>query len=211
MEGHFKYETSKEIYLIYNNSNSHQWPSNTALDSEYTSSLHILSSYNNNNSYFDFDYDSYFKGTDSLAGAAPTLVPDANQAQEAHTTSSRPDELLVNSHFNNYWALLALILVIGTAAGNILVCLAIAWERRLQNVTNYFLMSLAITDLMVAVLVMPLGILTLVKGKSLEITLLVTNERVCLVPSLTQFNYLSTYIEGENTRIFNCLPLDLLT
>ncbi|KAL7730915.1 hypothetical protein ACLKA6_014158 [Drosophila palustris] len=66
---------------------------------------------------------------------------------------------------NNYWALLALVLVFGTAAGNILVCLAIAWERRLQNVTNYFLMSLAITDLMVAVLVMPLGILTLVKGK----------------------------------------------
>lgn len=68
---------------------------------------------------------------------------------------------------NNYWALLALVLVLGTAAGNILVCLAIAWERRLQNVTNYFLMSLAITDLMVAVLVMPLGILTLVKGESI--------------------------------------------
>lgn len=67
--------------------------------------------------------------------------------------------------FNNYWALSALVLVFGTAAGNILVCLAIAWERRLQNVTNYFLMSLAITDLMVAILVMPLGILTLVKGK----------------------------------------------
>jgi hypothetical protein len=67
--------------------------------------------------------------------------------------------------FNNWWALLALVLVLGTAAGNILVCLAITWERRLQNVTNYFLMSLAITDLMVAVLVMPLGILTLVRGK----------------------------------------------
>lgn len=66
---------------------------------------------------------------------------------------------------NNYWALFALILVVGTAAGNILVCLAITWERRLQNVTNYFLMSLAITDLMVAILVMPLGILSLVKGK----------------------------------------------
>ncbi|XP_029166573.1 5-hydroxytryptamine receptor 2B isoform X2 [Nylanderia fulva] len=65
---------------------------------------------------------------------------------------------------NNWWAMLALVLVLGTAAGNILVCLAIAWERRLQNVTNYFLMSLAITDLMVAVLVMPLGILTLVRG-----------------------------------------------
>lgn len=69
---------------------------------------------------------------------------------------------------NNYWALFALVLVIGTAAGNILVCLAIAWERRLQNVTNYFLMSLAITDLMVAILVMPLGILTLVKGEYIE-------------------------------------------
>lgn len=68
--------------------------------------------------------------------------------------------------FNNWWALSALVLVVGTAAGNILVCLAIAWERRLQNVTNYFLMSLAITDLMVAILVMPLGILTLVRGKS---------------------------------------------
>lgn len=69
------------------------------------------------------------------------------------------------SALNNYWALLALLLVVCTAAGNILVCLAITWERRLQNVTNYFLMSLAITDLMVAILVMPLGILTLVKGE----------------------------------------------
>lgn len=66
---------------------------------------------------------------------------------------------------DNYWALFALVLVVGTAAGNILVCLAIAKERRLQNVTNYFLMSLAITDLMVAILVMPFGILTLVKGE----------------------------------------------
>lgn len=64
-----------------------------------------------------------------------------------------------------WWALLAVFLVLATAAGNILVCLAITWERRLQNVTNYFLMSLAVTDLMVAVLVMPVGILTLVKGK----------------------------------------------
>lgn len=73
------------------------------------------------------------------------------------------------SGYNNYWALLALLLVLCTAAGNILVCLAIAWERRLQNVTNYFLMSLAITDLMVAVLVMPLGILTLVRGECIMI------------------------------------------
>lgn len=68
-------------------------------------------------------------------------------------------------HDHNWWALLALALVLATATGNILVCLAITWERRLQNVTNYFLMSLAITDLMVAILVMPVGILTLVRGE----------------------------------------------
>ncbi|CAH0600223.1 unnamed protein product [Chrysodeixis includens] len=65
---------------------------------------------------------------------------------------------------NNWWALIALVLVVCTAAGNVLVCLAIYLERRLQNVTNYFLMSLAITDLLVAILVMPLGILTLLRG-----------------------------------------------
>lgn len=72
----------------------------------------------------------------------------------------------------NWWALGAGVLVLATAAGNILVCLAIAWERRLQNVTNYFLMSLAITDLMVAILVMPLGILTLVRGNQYNLLLL---------------------------------------
>ncbi|XP_026764724.2 5-hydroxytryptamine receptor 2C isoform X1 [Galleria mellonella] len=69
-----------------------------------------------------------------------------------------------DSFVNNWWALVALVLVVCTAAGNVLVCLAIYLERRLQNVTNYFLMSLAITDLLVAILVMPLGILTLVRG-----------------------------------------------
>lgn len=82
----------------------------------------------------------------------------ANSINELTTTD-------YNNSNDNYWALFALVLVLGTAAGNILVCLAIAWERRLQNVTNYFLMSLAITDLMVAILVMPFGILTLVKGE----------------------------------------------
>lgn len=73
-------------------------------------------------------------------------------------------ETVIEEDTSNWWALLALALVLATAAGNILVCLAITWERRLQNVTNYFLMSLAITDLMVAILVMPVGILTLVRG-----------------------------------------------
>lgn len=89
----------------------------------------------------------------------------SNASWNVFGSANDSDVIFGSDEANNWWALLALILVVGTAAGNILVCLAITWERRLQNVTNYFLMSLAITDLMVAILVMPLGILTLVKGK----------------------------------------------
>lgn len=87
---------------------------------------------------------------------------DRNYTSGNRSSEDAPSE---PEDVNNYWALLAIILVLSTACGNILVCLAIAWEKRLQNVTNYFLASLAITDLMVAVLVMPLGIVTLFRGR----------------------------------------------
>lgn len=80
-------------------------------------------------------------------------------------TRNNETDLFEDGPITNWWALVAVMLVACTAAGNVLVCLAIYLERRLQNVTNYFLMSLAITDLLVAVLVMPLGILTLFRGK----------------------------------------------
>ena len=100
-----------------------------------------------------------------VEGGIKLLIENLTDWKKINDTGS--DNFLIgdDSTSDNWWAILALILVIGTATGNILVCLAITWERRLQNVTNYFLMSLAVTDLMVAVLVMPLGILTLVKGE----------------------------------------------
>lgn len=63
------------------------------------------------------------------------------------------------------WGLLALIVVIlCTALGNLLVCLAVCWERRLQNMTNYFLMSLAIADFLVSIIVMPFGMVVEIYG-----------------------------------------------
>ena len=64
------------------------------------------------------------------------------------------------------WGVLSLTsLIVATAVGNILVCLAVCWEKRLQNMTNYFLMSLAIADLLVSLLVMPLGMVVELYGK----------------------------------------------
>lgn len=93
-----------------------------------------------------------------------TLLNESRNFNNNNYSTVQPNDGK-DDDINNYWALLAIILVFGTAGGNILVCLAIAWEKRLQNVTNYFLASLALTDLMVAVLVMPLGIVTLYRGK----------------------------------------------
>jgi len=68
------------------------------------------------------------------------------------------------------WGAMALVLIVlATAFGNILLCLAVMTEHRLQNMTNYFLASLAVADLLVAVAVMPLGVLVEIYGQSLSL------------------------------------------
>ncbi|XP_057697367.1 5-hydroxytryptamine receptor 2B [Corythoichthys intestinalis] len=57
-------------------------------------------------------------------------------------------------------ALLIIMVIIPTIGGNILVILAVSLERKLQNATNYFLMSLAVADLLVGLLVMPVALVT---------------------------------------------------
>uniref|UniRef100_A0A8D8SXR4 5-hydroxytryptamine receptor 2A n=1 Tax=Cacopsylla melanoneura TaxID=428564 RepID=A0A8D8SXR4_9HEMI len=60
--------------------------------------------------------------------------------------------------FEYDWKYLFAIIFIGAGGvGNILVCLAVCLDKSLQNVTNYFLLSLALADLLVSVIVMPLG------------------------------------------------------
>jgi len=58
-----------------------------------------------------------------------------------------------------HWPALFLIFfsIIGII-GNLLVCLAIGTERRLHNRTNWFLFSLALADMLVSGVVIPLAI-----------------------------------------------------
>ncbi|OWF40698.1 5-hydroxytryptamine receptor-like [Mizuhopecten yessoensis] len=49
-------------------------------------------------------------------------------------------------------------MIISTIIGNVFVIAAILMEKSLQGVSNYLILSLAVTDLMVAVLVMPISL-----------------------------------------------------
>ncbi|KAL1506306.1 hypothetical protein ABEB36_005695 [Hypothenemus hampei] len=65
--------------------------------------------------------------------------------------------------YRNYWALVLLIVPILTLFGNVLVILSVYRERTLQTATNYFIVSLALADLLVAVVVMPFAVYVLVR------------------------------------------------
>ncbi|XP_007940220.1 5-hydroxytryptamine receptor 2B [Orycteropus afer afer] len=60
------------------------------------------------------------------------------------------------------WAALPILtVIIPTIGGNVLVILAVSLEKKLQYATNYFLMSLAVADLLVGLFVMPIALLTI--------------------------------------------------
>ncbi|KAK3923358.1 5-hydroxytryptamine receptor 1 [Frankliniella fusca] len=62
-------------------------------------------------------------------------------------------------------ALVLLCVVVVTFVGNILVCVAVCLVRKLRRPCNYLLVSLAVSDICVAVLVMPMALLHEVFGR----------------------------------------------
>lgn len=71
--------------------------------------------------------------------------------------------------------------ILAGGLGNILVCLAVALDKKLQNVTNYFLLSLAVADLLVSLFVMPLGAVPAFLGMQLlfDLNYIISNPRWC--------------------------------
>lgn len=92
-----------------------------------------------------------------------TISSDETFMNITSNTSLTPSFCILNSKnkfIDNYeWPvlLLSLFVIIGFI-GNLLVCLAIKLYPKLQNATNYYLFSLAATDLLVSIIVIPLAI-----------------------------------------------------
>jgi len=59
-------------------------------------------------------------------------------------------------------ALVSLIVV--TVGGNLLVCVTIGTDRKLRTATNYFLLSLAVTDLLLGCSVLPVSAFVTLNG-----------------------------------------------
>lgn len=85
-----------------------------------------------------------------------------------------------SSSDRQYWAMMLIVFPMFTVFGNVLVVLSVWREKSLQSVTNYFIVSLAISDIMVAMLVMPLSIYVEVSDNSILLVF-------CLSKVLFQF------------------------
>ncbi|XP_020812975.1 5-hydroxytryptamine receptor 2B [Drosophila serrata] len=82
------------------------------------------------------------------------VAPTAVTSSDMGVTRSFLD---YSPHGYDWLFLFVVFFIFAGGLGNILVCLAVALDRKLQNVTNYFLFSLAIADLLVSLFVMPMG------------------------------------------------------
>ncbi|ETN60373.1 5-hydroxytryptamine receptor 1 [Anopheles darlingi] len=82
------------------------------------------------------------------------LVPvDIDDVPGTHTTTTTISTSTI------VVSIVLLAVIVGTVIGNILVCVAVCLVRKLRRPCNYLLVSLAVSDLCVALLVMPPALL----------------------------------------------------
>lgn len=110
----------------------------------------------------DFLTTSSSNDSDATSGYPDGVVVDWDEGQNGTGSGSVPD---LELSYQIITSLLLAALILCSIFGNACVVAAIALERSLQNVANYLIGSLAVTDLMVSVLVLPMAALYQVLNK----------------------------------------------
>ena len=117
-----------------------------------TSTMNNSSSFNNTSTLYP-----------STLSSTPSQQPLWNFSSSTSTRSSPssapPSTDVVVSPNVPYMAAELVIAILSTV-GNLMVCAAVALNRKLRTVTNYFLVSLAVADICVGALAIPCAILT---------------------------------------------------
>lgn len=162
--------SSRQEYAIYNNYLN-------LTESFTTAAANITNSSNNNFSILltklnnlstIAPYPSLAEITSSLSSSAVFTSATAAVAATSSTIASIDDfdengdgggiapEVRVQTVLIS---IILLAVILGTIIGNILVCVAVCLVRKLRRPCNYLLVSLAVSDLCVAVLVMPTALM----------------------------------------------------
>ncbi|XP_022623037.1 5-hydroxytryptamine receptor 2A [Seriola dumerili] len=102
--------------------------------------------------------DALHNGIDAQLGNWSFREAGEEGAGRIYESQCPPQEMAAEK---NWAALLILVVIAVTVMGNILVILAVSLEKKLQNATNYFLMSLAVADMLLGILVMPVSMVTI--------------------------------------------------
>lgn len=94
------------------------------------------------------------------------MADNATNLTTASTRSNVTDDNETSEQVKNVIiGLILVVIIIVTIVGNILVCIAVCMVRKLRRPCNYLLVSLAVSDLCVSILVMPFAMFYELWGK----------------------------------------------
>jgi hypothetical protein len=107
---------------------------------------------------------SYYDSEDVNNSSYANISCTSNNSLGNYSECNASVPTVKDDDTKNWWALILVVVPCLTIFGNVLVILAVKRERTLQTVTNYFIVSLAVADLLVAMVVMPFAVYVLVSS-----------------------------------------------
>ncbi|XP_038566735.1 LOW QUALITY PROTEIN: dopamine receptor D2 like [Micropterus salmoides] len=134
------------------------------LDHAHWSRIMTLLNKSNETSHPPFPFSSLDQNSSIFVTHDPSYSPIPFPTSSL-TSSNCTSSSSTPSPPYNFYAVLLVLLIFCVVFGNVLVCVAVSRERALQTTTNYLIVSLAVSDLLLATLVMPWGVYLEVVGE----------------------------------------------